>query len=226
MRLLRKSAAALGVAALIVGPAIGAGLWETLPQIGQTSFCASTVTGTGNLGGITGTGQGTLGSICAQTVPAGPPSITGQEIVPADLYPGTGPYYAGGPTTAMLEMQQLSAGYTYQAINSTNQATIAAAGANFQVPKTALLLLDPTGTVANLTLQFPLLPLDGDHLRIASTQTITSLVITPGVNTQVFKGNKPTTLATAQAGSTSPSQASVELEFLYDAALTAWYRLQ
>lgn len=75
------------LAALVVAPitAIGAGNWSTLPVIGGTSYCASTVTGTGGLSGVTGTGQGTLGSICAQTEPAGPPALTGSELIPADI---------------------------------------------------------------------------------------------------------------------------------------------
>lgn len=70
--------------AAMAGVAWSAGNWSTLPVVGGSSFCASTVTGTGNLGGITGQGQGTIGSICAQTVPAGPPELTGAEMIPAD----------------------------------------------------------------------------------------------------------------------------------------------
>lgn len=76
---------AAGVAVLAAGSiAWGAGMWSTLPILGNASFCASTVTGAGGLGGVTGQGQATTGSICAQTVPAGPPFITGNELIPAD----------------------------------------------------------------------------------------------------------------------------------------------
>lgn len=86
MKIMRCMAlAAAGIAALST-LAWGAGLWSTLPIIGQGSFCGSTVSGTGALGGITGQGQGTLGSICGQTIPAGPSGLTGQETIPVDLY--------------------------------------------------------------------------------------------------------------------------------------------
>lgn len=82
---MRSLALAVGlIAALGIPLSYAAGMWSTLPVVGGNSFCASTVTGTGSLGGITGQGQGSTGSICGQTVPAGPPAITGTEIFPAD----------------------------------------------------------------------------------------------------------------------------------------------
>ncbi len=69
-----------------------AGMWSTLPIVGQPSFCISTVSGAGGFnaagnaggGGATGQGQASSGSLCAQTIPAGPPSLTGNELIPAD----------------------------------------------------------------------------------------------------------------------------------------------
>ncbi len=85
MKLSRKGMLAAGILAVISTAVIAAGNWSTLPIVGQPSFCVSTVTGAGApFSGITGQGQGTTGAICAQTVPAGPPSLTGNELVPAD----------------------------------------------------------------------------------------------------------------------------------------------
>ena len=73
MKSLRLIAAAgIAMVAALSTAAYSAGIWSTLPMGGQSSFCASTVSGTGNLSSTTGQGQGTTGSICAQTVPAGP----------------------------------------------------------------------------------------------------------------------------------------------------------
>ena len=85
MKINRKLAGLVAALALAI-PAIAwsSGNWSTLPIVGSPSFCASTVTGTGGLGGITGQGQGSTGSICAQTVPAGPAALTGLELIPAD----------------------------------------------------------------------------------------------------------------------------------------------
>lgn len=98
---MKLRSAALAVAALVAAPLIayGAGNWSTLPIVGGASFCGSTVSGTGSLSGITGQGQGTTGSICGQTIPAGPPFITGVEIIPADtnLTGGAPPQTVGIP---------------------------------------------------------------------------------------------------------------------------------
>lgn len=80
----RFALAAVGVISLGSFAALAAGKWPTLPVVGSNSFCGSTVTGTGSLGGITGQGQGSTGSICGQTIPAGPPALTGVELIPAD----------------------------------------------------------------------------------------------------------------------------------------------
>jgi hypothetical protein len=88
MKKTRLWAALLASTSLIsapLTPVYAAGSDSTLPVVGGNSFCASTVTGTGALGGITGTGQGTTGSICGQTVPAGPPGLTGTEILQGDV---------------------------------------------------------------------------------------------------------------------------------------------
>ena len=85
---------AIGLAALVasVGLVYGAGNYETLPIVGQPAQCVSTVSGAGGFnpqgnvggGGATGQGQAASGSLCAQTLPAGPPLLTGSEIIPAD----------------------------------------------------------------------------------------------------------------------------------------------
>lgn len=100
-----RTLAAAGVAVAVASTlAIAAGNWSTLPIVGSASFCGSTVTGTGSLGGITGQGQGSTGSICGQTIPAGPPAITGNELVPADtnLTGGAPPQTVTIPTSLLF----------------------------------------------------------------------------------------------------------------------------
>lgn len=80
-----RKAAALGLAGILALSipiaSWGAGLWPTLPGVGEASFCASYNANTPSVGGITGQqGVGT----CVQTVPAGPPAQTGVEQIPAD----------------------------------------------------------------------------------------------------------------------------------------------
>lgn len=95
MRKARKGLIAVGLTAGLCTAAYADGMFSTLPIIGSASFCASTVTGAGGL----------LGSICAQTVPAGPPALTGLELIPAD-YPG-----GAGPTQNVAIPSGLLGGY-------------------------------------------------------------------------------------------------------------------
>jgi hypothetical protein len=82
MRLTRKGVIAVGLLAAVSTAAIAAGNYETYPQVGQPSFCASSNPNGPGVGGVTGQ-QGTP-SNCVQTVPAGPSALTGSELVPAD----------------------------------------------------------------------------------------------------------------------------------------------
>lgn len=96
----RTRSAAIGLGALLVagGIAWAAGNYSMYPIVGQNAFCASTVSGAGGFnaqgnvggGGVTGQGQATSGSLCAQTVPAGPSALTGNELIPADTQIGSG----------------------------------------------------------------------------------------------------------------------------------------
>lgn len=100
----RYRSAAVGVAALLVTGSFAwaAGNWSTLPVIGGNSFCGSTVTGAGGLGGATGQGQASTGSICAQTIPAGPSAPTGVETIPVDTNTASGQPASAVMPTAML----------------------------------------------------------------------------------------------------------------------------
>ncbi len=196
-------------AAILFATAIawGAGMWSTLPIVGQGSFCASTVTGAGGLGGITGQGQATTGSICAQTVPAGPTALTGSELVPADTE------LAGGapPQTVTIPVPLLASGaYAYQAVTAT--------GLSFAIPNSInTYLLDPTGTVSALTLTMPTTPLEGQIVRIASSATITALGVVGAAGQSV--SNAPTALTISTTG-------AYNYDFIYRATNTKWYRLQ
>jgi hypothetical protein len=90
MKITRKGVLAIGFSTLLAGAAIAAGNWSTLPIVGQPSFCGSTVSGVqlpanqGPFGVSPGQTQGSGQGICGQTIPAGPPALTGVETVPAD----------------------------------------------------------------------------------------------------------------------------------------------
>lgn len=74
-------------------------------------------------------------------------------------------------------------------------------------------VLDPAGTLASGSVTFPALPLDGQTLRIATTQSITALTLVAGSG-QTIK-NPVTALAAGTA-----------VVYLYRGAAQTWYRVQ
>lgn len=219
-----RSAAVAAAVALCAsaGIAYAAGLWSTLPIIGGASYCASYVTGTGNLGGITGQGQGTIGQICGQTVPAGPPALTGTEMLPADLLtPGTS---SSGPTTsAILPVTALGNGYGNTVVNTTTgtgQNPVVANGVSTYIYAGA-------GTATLATLTFPPNPMQNQKFCIvdagAGVLTLTSLVA--GTSGQNFAGTTPTSLPVQTAVGTAGTATLGTNCWLYNVANTTWYRV-
>lgn len=94
MKTLSLRTAAIGLCALAASVAVvkAAGNYMTYPIVGQPATCISVVSGAGGFnaagnvggGGATGQGQAPSGSLCAELLPAGPPLLTGNEIIPAD----------------------------------------------------------------------------------------------------------------------------------------------
>jgi hypothetical protein len=83
MKLTRKGWFAMGVATFAVATvAMGAGNYSTYPIVGSPSFCGSNNAASSSVTGVTGQ-QGV--PICVQTIPAGPPALTDEELIPADL---------------------------------------------------------------------------------------------------------------------------------------------
>lgn len=78
MKLFRnKLIAGLMAALVVLSPSFGiaAGNYSTWSVIGGPAFCGSQVTGS-------------TGQICGQTIPAGPPALTGSELIPLDTNGG------------------------------------------------------------------------------------------------------------------------------------------
>lgn len=79
-----------------------AGSWSTLPIVGSPSFCGSIIGSGPSQSGITGQGAGAVGvgagTICGETIPAGPPTASGTELIPAD----TGSAGGAPPQTVVI----------------------------------------------------------------------------------------------------------------------------
>jgi hypothetical protein len=179
--------AGFAVAALSTA-AYAAGNYSTYPIVGEPSFCVSTV-GVNGQAGITGQGGGTAGTngaYCAQTVPAGPPALTGSELIPADTGLGGG----APPQTVTIPVTVLGAGASIYASPLTG-TTVAV------TPGTSNVVLSPAGTIAALTITLPAASslTEGQILRVGSSAVVTALTLTQGTGTSITGG--PTAIAAA-----------------------------
>lgn len=208
---MKLSIKALAIGAGLLGAgvvaAVAGGSWQTLPGIGSASYCASTVTGTGNLGGATGQGQGTIGSICGQTIPAGPATFAGTEIIPADIYtPGTNTG-AGGPQTAFISLPQLGQGAMVD-LTTVVSSTIPA--------NTPFYFLDGTQASA-FTITMPASPIEGQIQRV-TCEAATAGVLTVAANTSVNASQ------TLNGNPNAACVASTNYNWRYQASNSTWYR--
>lgn len=111
--------------------------------------------------------------------------------------------------------------------NLVNLKGVADQAYSYQTPATGFsitigasirtLILDPAGTLATGTITMPASPVDGQEIRIASSQTITALTVSPNAGQSIK--NAPTALTVSTTGPQG-------YEFIYRSSNTTWYRLQ
>lgn len=168
-----------GVAAAALSTAAwAAGNYLTYPIVGANSFCASTVSGaggfnaagTGGGGGATGQGQASSGSLCAQTVPAGPTSLTGTELIPADSG-------LANPATVTIPSSLLG-GATNRLIGG-DMTTNLAQRLNSTKGIAALAGISPTAAVMSADRWWVIAPAAGVTVTIDSTA---ATAVIPGLN--------------------------------------------
>jgi len=198
MKLSRRMAlAAAVVAAIGIGAplAYAAGVWSTLPLIGGASYCASTVTGTtlpssqGPFGVVPGSTQGTGNSICGQTVPAGPLTFAGTETIPMDLYaPGTS-NGAGGPTTALANINQLGQGVVVDSTSSSATQTI---------PNNTQFYVLDTNTPGTVAVTMPAAAIEGQVQHVICGIAVGTALSVAANTGQAIKGNTPATCTAGQ----------------------------
>jgi hypothetical protein len=228
---MKKRLIAVAAAVLAVGgitASLAGGMWQTLPTVAMQTFCA--VLSTGIPGGPylqpPGTTQGTGLTLCQVAVPAGPPALTGNELIPADTYPASSPFLTVPqgvpPATVTVPIILLDSGaYVYSVPNATR--------ANFTLTNPVnFLVLDGTAVQTQTNIQLPgtqLQPaLNGQQVHIVTAQSITTLGIvgqqTAAGAAAVTVDNPPTTLLVGATVSTAA------LTFFYSAPISTWFRIQ
>lgn len=221
-----KLLAALGAVCVAGTLSWGAGIFQTYPIIGGAAYCASANVSGNAQGGITGQGgttpsanQTTGTTICGQTVPAGPPALTGTEVFPVDLYtPGTA-VQAGGPATAILPVMSTGAGNI--AVLTTTGTTASVAATN----STNHLVYAGAGIATWTTFSLPPNPLTNQQfcLSNAGSGVLTLGAVTSGSNTVV--GTTPTSVPVATAVGTAGTVTLAENCWMFQSSNTTWYRI-
>jgi hypothetical protein len=197
----RKLAALVAAAAFaLTTTAFAAGLFPGFPIVGNASYC-----GGFNQAGVPGTTP-----VCTVTVPAGPTTVTGNELIPADTQLSQGQ----SPQTVLVPLKAMNAGpYQYAAPLTATSVTLSAS--------TRRLMLEPAGTIAALTVVWPAAAglIDNQTMGICSRQVVTALTTTNGSGATVL--DAPTAL-------TAPltTGAASCVEWVYRVANTSWYRVQ
>jgi hypothetical protein len=212
MKKLRVAAlAALALAVVAPVASWGYGMWSTLPGIGQSSYCASTVSGVtlpasqGNYGVLPGSTQGTGQGPCAQTVPAGSPTFAGTEYAPFDVGP-LGSTASTPPATQAVSILQLGQG---------PMIDLTSVGTSQTIPNsTPWYFLDGAQGSA-LTVTMPASAIEGQIQRvICEAATVGTLTVAANTG-QTLKGN-PNAACVAGVG----------YAWRYQASNTTWYRIQ
>lgn len=196
-----------GLAAILVlgGGAIAAGMFPGFPIVGYPAYCISFL-----MNPTTGVATTTCNG--PQT-PAGPATITGNELIPADTQLSQGQ----APQTVLITPASLGAGpYVYNAPLTGASITLT----NLQ----RRLVLEPAGTIATLTVVFPAAAtlIDGQLISLCTTQIVTALTITPGTGTTVNNTVTALLVPVATGAASCPEWVYRELT----ATTGTWYRTQ
>ena len=145
----------------------GAGYYTaTLPIVGGAAYCGSYTTGA-------------TGQICAQTIPAGPPAMTGLELFPVDTQLGSGNMPTSAAVPAGLLGSSLNRLIGGDATTNLNQRSNTAKGV------TALATLSPTAAVITADRWWAIAPAAGLTYTVDSTVSSSTV---PGLNnTKAFR---------------------------------------
>lgn len=152
----------------------------------------------------------TVNNVCVSTIPAGP-AKTGNELVPTDTQAPNGQ----SPQSAYLSMADLNAlPYTYQLVVTGSPFY------TYTVPNNVgTVIFDiASGAISDERVTAPAAPVDGQRVKVNSVKTITAFQFIANTG-QSLAATTPTVIT---ASTTSPQG----YEWVYDAALTKWLRIQ
>lgn len=220
MKSYRLLVAGIAVAIASTVAVYAAGNYSTYPIVGGSSFCASTV-GVNGQAGNTGQGggaAGTNGAYCAQTVPAGPSTLTGSEVIPMD----TGLANGAPPQTVVMPSTLIGNGYGGTTIATTTGTTASVVVANGI--STYIYAGNSTATYTAFTL--PSAPIQNQKLCLVNAGSgVLTLSAVNAASGQSLVGTTPTSLPVATAVGTAGTVTLSSNCWLYNVSNTTWYRV-
>jgi hypothetical protein len=182
----------LSTFALVIGLGVIGAIaqyWPSLPIVGGGSYCSAY----GN------------GNVCTQTVPAGP-AMTGNETVPADTNLTQGQY----PSSVKINVTSLGGGAIAIVDGDATTYTVA--------PGVSTVILTDSNTITSSAITTPAAPVDGQYLRISSTQTVTTFSLT--ANSGQSLGSTTPSVITAS------TTVAYGYEWIYRKSNATWYRVR
>jgi hypothetical protein len=224
---LTKYLAAAAAVCIAGGLAWGGGLWQTLPIIGGAAYCSgSNIVGpaqqtiTGQSGTPAAANATTGNVICTVTEPAGPPALTGTEVVPVDLYTPGSAVSAGGAASAVLPVTLLGPGVGGTTIDTTTGTQTPAMSNGIQN-----FIYAGAGAATFTTFTLPPNPMQNQFacLRNAGSGAITLTTVQVAANSgqSIVQGAQLGTVA-VQTTATAAESATC---YLYNVSNTTWYRV-
>ena len=197
----------LGLATLAIVACIGVAFsqsnyWPSLPIVGSAAYCSAT----GN------------NSVCTNTVPAGPTTVTGNENLPANTN-----LSSGQPQNVLMPMAMLNALPVTFVTATTSAAVSGISASNVSGGVVYYYATAAAITSANITL--PVSPLQGQRYVVASNRTISSLNVSAGAGSTMAENTGGTVilLRTLSSVTFNPG-VQAGFEFIYDKANTRWSR--
>lgn len=179
---------------VIAGAIASAGLWYPIfPIVGSAAYCQSTINGT-----------------CSQYTPAGPASLTGNELIPADTQLTQGRQ----PQTVLIPLAAIGAAPPVWWTVTNGQAFYSETISN----NVGKLIFVAANTISDARVTAPAAPIDGQIVRVSSTHTITAFQFIANTG-QTLAVTTPTVL-------TASTTADQGYSWIYRASDAKWYRLQ
>lgn len=195
--------------------AYAAGYFPGFPIVGGAAYCE----GVSNYStSVTTPGTLPTPNNCNTTVPAGPTTLTGAELIPMD----TGAPNGVSPQTVVLPATLIGNGYGGTTANSTTGAQTPAVKDGIST-----YIYSGAGAATFTTFTFPPNPMQNQKLCLvnAGTGIITLSSLVVGTTGQVFIGTTPTSLPVMTAVGTAGTVTLGSNCWLYNVSNTAWYRV-